>query len=168
MLQKCLTTTNVAGRYIDPQIYEVAGRNKRGKPTAFRAAEEPAVENPFEPAGKEVGIVQSGGIVCGFVEKYEMEGFVLADKTVLLEKERDAHGNYYAGMNLDGMMLKLPKMYAAVTDAKGKVTAFREMREKDFSREQPGKKPSIREQLGRKAEQKPARKPPARKKSHER
>ena len=84
------------------------------------------MENPLEPAGKMIGIAQSGGIVCGLMEKYEMDGFVLADKTVLLEKERDAHGNYYAGISLDGMMLKLPKMYAAVTDEKGKVLAFRE------------------------------------------
>ncbi len=147
------TNRNVAGRYIDARIYEVANRNKRGKPTAFREAEGAAVENPFEPAGRKVGIVQSGGIVCGLVEKYQMEGFVLADKTVLLQKERDAHGNYYAGMNLDGMMIKLPKMYAAVKDDRGNVLAFREMREKDFSREQPKKKPekkpSIREQLGK-------------------
>ena len=166
------TNRNVAGRYIDARIYEVAGRNKRGKPTAFRVAEGAAVENPLEPAGKMIGIAQSGGIVCGLVEKYEMEGFVLADKTVLLEKERDAHGNYYAGISLDGMMLKLPKMYAAVTDEKGKVLAFREMREKDFSREEPPKKaekkPSIREQLGKKVSQKPELKPPAKKKSHER
>ena len=166
------TNRNVAGRYIEAQIYEVVRRNKRGKPAAFRVAEGAAVENPLEPAGKMVGIAQSGGIVCGLVEKYEMEGFVLADKTVLLEKERDAHGNYYAGISLDGMMLKLPKMYAAVTDEKGKVLAFREMREKDFSREEPPKKaekkPSIREQLGKKVSQKPELKPPAKKKSHER
>ena len=166
------TNRNVAGRYIDAQIYEVVRRNKRGKPAAFRVAEGAAVENPFEPMGKEVGILQSGGIVCGLAEKYEMEGFVLADKTVLLEKERDAHGNYYAGISLDGMMLKLPKMYAAVTDEKGNVLAFREMREKDFSREEPpkkaGKKPSIRKQLGKKVSQKTELKPPAKKKSHER
>lgn len=166
------TNRNVAGRYIDAQIYEVVRRNKRGKPAAFRVAEGAAVENPLEPAGKMIGIAQSGGIVCGLTEKYEMEGFVLADKTVLLEKERDAHGNYYAGISLDGMMLKLPKMYAAVTDEKGEILAFREMREKDFSREEPPKKtekkPSIREQLGKKADQKPERKPPAKKKDHER
>lgn len=166
------TNRNVAGRYIDARIYEVAGRNKRGKPAAFRVAEGAAVENPLEPAGKMIGIAQSGGIVCGLMEKYEMDGFVLADKTVLLEKERDAHGNYYAGISLDGMMLKLPKMYAAVTDEKGKVLAFREMREKDFSREEPpkkaGKKPSIRKQLGKKVSQKTELKPPAKKKSHER
>ena len=166
------TNRNVAGRYIEAQIYEVVRRNKRGNPAAFRVAEGAAVENPLEPAGKMVGIAQSGGIVCGLVEKYEMEGFVLADKTVLLEKERDAHGNYYAGISLDGMMLKLPKMYAAVTDEKGKVLAFREMREKDFSREEPPKKaekkPSIREQLGKKVSEKPELKPPAKKKSHER
>lgn len=166
------TNRNVAGRYVDAHIYEIAQWNKRGTPTAFRVAEEAAVENPFEPAGKEIGIVQSGMISCGLVEKYDMEGFVLADRTVLLEKERDAHGNYYAGVSLDGMMLKLPKMYAAVTDETGKTLAFREMREKEFSREQPkknpGKKPSIREQLGKKADQKPALKPPAKRKSHER
>lgn len=166
------TNRNVAGRYIDAQIYEVARRNKRGKPAAFRVAEGAAVENPLEPTGKMIGIAQSGGIVCGLAEKYEMEGFVLADKTVLLEKERDAHGNYYAGISLDGMMLKLPKMYAAVTDEKGNVLAFREMHKKDFSREEPPKKaekkPSIREQLGKKAGRKPERKPPAKKKDHER
>lgn len=166
------TNRNVAGRYIEAQIYEVVRRNKRGKPAAFRVAEGAAVENPLEPAGKMIGIAQSGGIVCGLAEKYEMEGFVLVDKTVLLEKERDAHGNYYAGISLDGMMLKLPKMYAAVTDEKGNVLAFREMREKDFSREEPPKKaekkPSIQKQLGKKVSQKTELKPPAKKKSHER
>lgn len=166
------TNRNVAGRYVDAHIYEIARWNKRGRPAAFRVAEGAAVENPFEPAGKEIGIVQSGMISCGLVEKYDMEGFVLADRTVLLEKERDAHGNYYAGISLDGMMLKLTKMYAAVTNEKGEILAFREMREKEFSREQPkrnpGKKPSIREQLGKKADRKPVLNPPVKKKSHER
>ncbi|MFR6108845.1 hypothetical protein [Gemmiger formicilis] len=92
-----------------------------------------------------------------------MEGFILADKTVLLQKERDAHGNYYGGISLDGMMFKIPKMYAPVTDETGRITAFRQMREKDFSRGQPQKKPekkpSIREQLAKKPEQHTAAKP---------
>lgn len=98
------------------------------------------MENPFEPVGKEIALTQSGGIPCGLVYKHEMEGFILADKTVLLQKERDAHGNYYGGISLDGMMFKIPKMYAPVTDETGRITAFRQMREKDFSREQPQKK----------------------------
>lgn len=82
----------VNGSYIDAHIYEVAERSKRGKPTAFRVLEDAPVENPFEPVGKEIAITQSGGIPCGLVYKHEMEGFILADKTVLLQKERDAHG----------------------------------------------------------------------------
>lgn len=81
-----------------------------------------------------------------------MEGFELQDHTILLQKERDAHGNYYSGLSFDGMMVKTPQMYAAVTDEHGKVTAFRRMREKDFSRQKPQeaeKKPSIREQLAK-------------------
>lgn len=42
---------------------------------------------------------------------------------MLLQKERDAHGNYYGGISLDGMMLKTPKMYAAVKDEHGQITA---------------------------------------------
>lgn len=156
------TNRNVSGKYIDAHIYEVAERNKKGKPTAFRVAEAAPVENPFEPAGKEIAITQSGGIPCGLVYKHEMEGFVLANQTVLLQKERDAHGNYYGGVSLDGMMFKTAKLYAAVTDGTGRITAFRQMREKDFSRTQPPKapekKPSIREQLARKPE--PAGKKP--------
>lgn len=85
----------VNGSYIDAHIYEVAERSKRGKPTAFRVVEDAPVENPFEPVGKEIALTQSGGIPCGLVYKHEMEGFILADKTVLLQKERDAHGKAY-------------------------------------------------------------------------
>lgn len=102
--------------------------------------------------GKEIGIVKAGGIPCGLVFQHEMEGFELQDHTILLQKERDAHGNYYSGLSFDGMMVKTPQMYAAVTDEHGKVTAFRRMREKDFSRQKPQeaeKKPSIREQLAK-------------------
>lgn len=162
----------VNGSYIDAHIYEVAERSKRGKPTAFRVVEDAPVENPFEPVGKEIALTQSGGIPCGLVYKHEMEGFILADKTVLLQKERDAHGNYYGGISLDGMMFKIPKMYAHVTDETGRITAFRQMREKDFSRGQPQKKPekkpSIREQLAKKPEQHTAAKPPAKRKDLER
>lgn len=162
----------VSGSYIDAHIYEVAERSKQGKPTAFRVVEDAPVENPFEPVGKEIGIARSGGIPCGLVFKHEMEGFVLADNTVLLQKERDAHGNYYGSVSLDGMMLKIPQMYAAVTDEAGHVVAFRQMREKNFSREQPPekpeKKPSIREQLARKPEQTSAPTSPAKRKDLER
>lgn len=162
----------VSGSYIDAHIYEVAERSKRGKPIAFRVVESAPVENPFEPVGKEIAIAQAGGIPCGLVYKHEMEGFVLADKTVLLQKERDAHGNYYGGVSLDGMMFKIPKMYSPVTDETGRITAFKQMREKDFSREQPPKKPekkpSIREQLAKKPEQHTASKPPAKRKDLER
>ena len=162
----------VNGNYIDAHIYEVAERSKRGKPTAFRVVEDAPVENPFEPVGREIAITQSGGIPCGLVYKHEMEGFILSDKTVLLQKERDAHGNYYGGISLDGMMFKIPKMYTPVTDETGRITAFRQMREKDFSREQPQKKtekkPSIREQLAKKPEQHTAAKPPAKRKDLER
>ena len=162
----------VNGSYIDAHIYEVAERSKRGKPTAFRVVEDAPVENPFEPVGREIAITQSGGIPCGLVYKHEMEGFILSDKTVLLQKERDAHGNYYGGISLDGMMFKIPKMYTPVTDETGRITAFRQMREKDFSREQPQKKPekkpSIREQLAKKPEQHTAAKPPAKRKDLER
>jgi len=120
-------------RYIDPHIYEVAQRSKSGNPTAFRVVEDAPVENPFEPVGKEIGIAQAGQITCGLVFKHQMEGFKLTDQTVLLQKERDAHGNYYGGISLDGMMLKTPKMYAAVKDEHGQITAFRRMREKDFT-----------------------------------
>lgn len=146
------TNRALNGRYIDAQIYEVAQRNKKGNPIAFRKAEDAPVENPLEPVGKEIGIIKAGGIPCGLVFKHEMEGFELQDHTILLQKERDAHGNYYSGLSLDGMMVKLPQMYAAVTDEHGKVTAFRRMREKDFSRQKPQeteKKPSIREQLAK-------------------
>lgn len=82
------------------------------------------------------------------------------------------HGNYYGGISLDGMMFKIPKMYAPVTDETGRITAFRQMREKDFSRGQPQKKPekkpSIREQLAKKPEQHTAAKPPAKRKDLER
>lgn len=130
------------------------------------------MENPFEPVGKEIAITQSGGIPCGLVYKHEMEGFILADKTVLLQKERDAHGNYYGGISLDGMMFKIPKMYAPVTDETGGIAAFRQMREKDFSRKEPQKKPekkpSIRKQLAKKPEQHTEAKPPAKRKDLER
>lgn len=162
----------VSGSYIDAHIYEVAEWSKRGKPIAFRVVESAPVENPFEPVGKEIAIAQSGGIPCGLVYKHEMEGFVLADKTVLLQKERDAHGNYYGGVSLDGMMFKIPKMYAPVAYETDRITAFKQMREKDFSREQPPKKPekkpSIREQLAKKPEQHTASKPPAKRKDLER
>ena len=76
------------------------------------------------------------------------------------------------GISLDGMMFKIPKMYAPVTDETGRITAFRQMREKDFSRGQPQKKPekkpSIREQLAKKPEQHTAAKPPAKRKDLER
>lgn len=82
------------------------------------------------------------------------------------------HYNYYGGISLDGMMFKIPKMYTPVTDETGRITAFRQMREKDFSREQPQKKPekkpSIREQLAKKPEQHTAAKPPAKRKDLER
>ena len=165
------TNRSVSGSYIDPHIYEVAERNRRGKPTAFREVTDAPVENPFEPAGKEIGIAKSGAIPCGLVYKHEMEGFVLEDKTVLLQKERDAYGNYYGGVSLDGMMFKTPKMYGAVKDEHGAVTVFRQMREKDFRQRQPQiseKKPSIREQLAKKPETKPVPKPPVKRADLER
>ncbi len=117
-------------------------------------------------------VVKSRLLKLNSEHKHEMEGFILADKTVLLQKERDAHGNYYGGISLDGMMFKIPKMYAPVTDETGRITAFRQMREKDFSRGQPQKKPekkpSIREQLAKKPEQHTAAKPPAKRKDLER
>lgn len=165
------TNRALNGRYVDAQIYEVAQRNKKGNPTAFRKAQDAPVENPLEPVGKEIGIVKAGGIPCGLVFQHEMEGFELQDHTILLQKERDAHGNYYSGLSFDGMMVKTPQMYAAVTDEHGKVTAFRRMREKDFSRQKPQeaeKKPSIREQLAKIQPVKSPVKPSAKHKETER
>lgn len=165
------TNRALNGRYVDAQIYEVAQRNKKGNPTAFRKAQDAPVENPLEPVGKEIGIVKAGGIPCDLVFQHEMEGFELQDHTILLQKERDAHGNYYSGLSFDGMMVKTPQMYAAVTDEHGKVTAFRRMREKDFSRQKPQeaeKKPSIREQLAKIQPVKSPVKPSAKHKETER
>ena len=165
------TNRALNGTYIDAQIYEVAERSKKGKPAAFRKAEDAPVENPLEPVGKEIGIIKAGGIPCGLVFQHEMEGFELQDHTILLQKERDAHGNYYSGLSFDGMMVKTPQMYAAVTDEHGKVTAFRRMREKDFSRQKPKeaeKKLSIREQLAKKQPVKSPVKPSAKHKETER
>ena len=165
------TNRALNGRYIDAQIYEVAQRNKKGNPTAFRKAQDAPVENPLEPVGKEIGIIKAGGIPCGLVFQHEMEGFELQNHTILLQKERDAHGNYYSGLSFDGMMVKRPQMYAAVTDEHGKVTAFRRMREKDFSRQKPQeaeKKPSIREQLAKIQPVKSPVKPSAKHKETER
>ena len=165
------TNRALNGRYIDAQIYEVSQRSKKGNPTAFRKAQDAPVENPLEPVGKEIGIVKAGGIPCGLVFQHEMEGFELQDHTILLQKERDAHGNYYSGLSFDGMMVKTPQMYAAVTDEHGKVTAFRRMREKDFSRQKPQeaeKKPSIREQLAKIQPVKSPVKPSAKHKETER
>lgn len=99
-----------------------------------------------------------------------MEGFELQDHTILLQKERDAHGNYYSGLSFDGMMVKTPQMYAAVTDEHGKVTAFRRMREKDFSRQKPRKQKKAvhREQLAKKQPVKSPVKPSAKHKETER
>lgn len=165
------TNRALNGRYVDAQIYEVAQRNKKGNPTAFRKAQDAPVENPLEPVDKEIGIVKAGGIPYGLVFQHEMEGFELQDHTILLQKERDAHGNYYSGLSFDGMMVKTPQMYAAVTDEHGKVTAFRRMREKDFSRQKPQeaeKKPSIREQLAKIQPVKSPVKPSAKHKETER
>lgn len=164
------TNRALNGTYIGAQIYEVAERSKKGKPTAFRKAEDAPVENPLEPVGKEIGIIKAGGIPCGLVFQHEMEGFELQDHTILLQKERDAHGNYYSGLSFDGMMVKTPQMYAAVTDEHGKVTASAE-REKDFSRQKPKeaeKKLSIREQLAKKQPVKSPVKPSAKHKETER
>ena len=165
------TNRALNGTYIDAQIYEVAERSKKGKPTAFRKAEDAPVENPLKPVGKEIGIIKAGGIPCGLVYKHEMEGFELQDHTILLQKERDAHGNYYSGLSLDGMMVKTPQMYAPVVNEQGEITAFRRMREKDFSRQKPQeaeKKPSIREQLAKNQPVKSPVKPSAKHKETER
>lgn len=165
------TNRALNGRYIDAQIYEVAQRSKEGNPTAFRKAQDAPVENPLEPVGKEIGIIKAGGIPCGLVYQHEMEGFELQDHTILLQKERDAHGNYYSGLSLDGMMVKTPQMYAPVVNEQGEITAFRRMREKDFSRQKPQeaeKKPSIREQLAKIQPVKSPVKPSAKHKETER
>ncbi|MDO5390871.1 MAG: YodL domain-containing protein [Eubacteriales bacterium] len=165
------TNRALNGTYIDAQIYEVAERSKKGKPTAFRKTVDAPVENPLEPVGKEIGIIKAGGIPCGLVYKHEMEGFELQDHTILLQKERDAHGNYYSGLSLDGMMVKTPQMYAPVVNEQGEITAFRRMREKDFSRQKPKeteKKPSIREQLAKNQPVKSPVKPSAKHKETER
>lgn len=165
------TNRALNGTYIDAQIYEVAERSKKGKPTAFRKAEDAPVENPLEPVGKEIGIIKAGGIPCGLVYKHEMEGFELQDHTILLQKERDAYGNFYSGLSLDGMMVKTPQMYAPVVNEQGEITAFRRMREKDFSRQKPKeaeKKPSIREQLAKNQPVKSPVKPSAKYKETER
>lgn len=127
------TNRSISGCYIHAPIYEVAGRSEKGKPTAFRKVENAPVENPFEPVGKEIRIVKAGGILLGLITEYEMEGFELPEHTILLQKERDAYGNYYGGIRVGGMAFKVPEMYTPVVDEQGNITAFRLMRAKNFS-----------------------------------
>jgi hypothetical protein len=56
-----------------------------------------------------------------------VDGYVLADGTVLFESERDGQGRYYGGAGMDGMYLRTPRLFTLVKNESGEIRAFREM-----------------------------------------
>lgn len=68
------TNRALNGTYIDAQIYEVAERSKKGKPTAFRKAEDAPVEKPLEPVARQIGLSRLADTLRSGVS-HEMEGF---------------------------------------------------------------------------------------------
>lgn len=54
-------------------------------------------------------------------------GYVLSDRTVLLESERDGQGRYYGGAGMDGMYLRTPRLFTPVKTESGEIRAFREV-----------------------------------------
>lgn len=81
----------------------------------------------YQAVGPEIAIKQEG-VPCGLFQKRTEPGFMLADGTVLLETEKDAHGHYKGGAGMDGMYLSTGQLYTPVFSEGGTIRAFREIR----------------------------------------
>lgn len=95
-------------------------------------AEYPLFLMPLHPlterdCGPEVAIVQEG-VPSGWNQERIEPGYILRDGTVLLESERDDSGCYKGGAGMDGMYLRIPKLYRPVYTDDGRLWAFQQVR----------------------------------------
>ena len=81
--------------------------------------------------GPEIAIVQIG-IHYGLVQKRIEPGYLLADGTVLLERERDGLGRYRGGAGMDGMYLQTGRLYVPVCGSDGQIRAFQEVKPENY------------------------------------
>lgn len=61
------------------------------------------------------------------VNRRMVDDYVLSSGIVLLESERDEHGQYYGGSGMDGMYLRTPRLFSPVKNESGEIRAFREV-----------------------------------------
>ena len=82
----------------------------------------------LERLGPEISI-KTTAVPMGLpgVNRRTVDGFVLANGTVLLESERDVQGRYYGGAGMDGMYLRTPRLFSPVKNESGEIRAFREV-----------------------------------------
>jgi len=87
-------------------------------------------KNPseLERLGPEI-LVKTTAVPMGLsgVNRRTVDGYVLADGTVLLESERDKQGRYFGGAGMDGMYLRTQRLYVPVKNVSGEIRAFREV-----------------------------------------
>lgn len=62
---------------------------------------------------------------CSLSGRFSETGYRLCDNTILLPSERDADGNYYGGVGIQGMFLKTWKVYCPVYDEQLRLKGFR-------------------------------------------
>lgn len=79
----------------------------------------------LDEAPAEIIAIRQVGVPCGLIQPRMEAGYLLADGTALLEREKDENGFYIGGAGVDGMYLRTPQRYEPVRDDRGKVTAFR-------------------------------------------
>ena len=64
-------------------------------------------------------------IPSGLSGRFRETGYRLCDNTVLLPSERDAEGNYYGGVGIQGMYLRTGNVYCPVYDEHLGLIGFR-------------------------------------------
>ncbi len=86
--------------------------------------------NPYsvEPLGPKIPI-KTTTVPMGLpgVNRRTVDGYVLEDRVVLLESERDEQGRYYGGAGMNGMYLRTPRLFTPVSNESGEIRAFREV-----------------------------------------
>ena len=64
-------------------------------------------------------------IPCSLSGRFCEPGYRLCDNTILLSSERDAEGNYYAGVGIQGMFLRTGIVYQPIYDEHLGLVGFR-------------------------------------------
>ncbi len=64
-------------------------------------------------------------IPCSLSGRFCETGYRLCDNTILLQSERDAEGNYYGGVGIQGMFLRTGIVYRPIYDEQLCLKGFR-------------------------------------------